>query len=402
MSISTRSPRPMAAPPASHAQSPGTTAAVLALLAVTFAACGPQPASSSNDASSSASGGRGDGGHAEIAGQTGMANGGANGAGGTTGTQITPDASITPDSAGGPDQHFGSDGGTGDSGTGNAGNAGSVGNAGGTDGHAASGGSPGSAGASGPGGVKGSGGGAGSPVGGAGPGGPGGTTFAPCPAGGTDCAIMPLGDSITEGTGSSGGGYRVELFRLAITNSKRVTFVGRNVNGPATVSGQPFPQHHEGYPHYTIDDEVAAGRMGISPLVDDGISMGKPNIILLMIGTNDVNNSIDLATAPMRLGALLDRMTADAPNALIVVAKLVPTASATTNLDVVTYNNAIPALLQSRTAAGKHILLVDMYAAITANPSYQTALMHDGLHPNDAGYVIMAQTWYSAIKGYLP
>jgi hypothetical protein len=213
---------------------------------------------------------------------------------------------------------------------------------------------------------------------------------------------MPLGDSITEGTGSSGGGYRVELFRLAFTNSKHVTFVGRNMNGPATVSGQPFPQHHEGYPHYTIDDELAAGRMGISPLVDDGISMGKPNIILLMIGTNDVNNSIDLATAPMRLGALLDRMTTDAPSALIVVAKLTPTASDTTNMNVAAYNNAIPALVQSRTATGKHVMLVDMYAAMTANSNYKTALMHDGLHPNDAGYVLMAQTWYNAIKGYLP
>jgi len=213
---------------------------------------------------------------------------------------------------------------------------------------------------------------------------------------------MPLGDSITEGTGSSGGGYRVELFRLAVTNSQHVTFVGRNANGPATVSGQPFPQHHEGYPHYTIDDELAAGRMGISPLVDDGISMGKPNIILLMIGTNDVNNSIDLATAPMRLGALLDRMTTDAPSALIVVAKLTPTASDTTNVDVATYNNAIPALVQARAAAGKHILTVDMYAAMTANSSYRTTLMHDGLHPNDAGYVVMAQTWYRAINGVLP
>jgi hypothetical protein len=213
---------------------------------------------------------------------------------------------------------------------------------------------------------------------------------------------MPLGDSITEGTGSSsGGGYRVELFRLAVTNSKHLTFVGRNASGPATVAGQPFPKNHEGYPHYTIDDEPAFGRMGISPVVDQGITLGQPNIILLMIGTNDVNNGIDLASAPTRLGALLDRMTADAPSTLIVVARIVPTASDTTNLDVVAYDAAIPGLIQARTATGKHILVVDMYAAMTANPSYKTALMHDGLHPNDAGYVIMGQTWYDAIQTYL-
>jgi lysophospholipase L1-like esterase len=121
-----------------------------------------------------------------------------------------------------------------------------------------------------------------------------------------------------------------------------------------------------------------------------------------MIGTNDVNISLDLANAPTRLGALLDRITADEPNALLVVAKITPTTTDTTNARVQTYNNAIPGLVQARAAAGKHIALVDMYAAFTANTSYKTALMNDDLHPNDAGYVVMAQTWYAAIKAFLP
>jgi lysophospholipase L1-like esterase len=58
--------------------------------------------------------------------------------------------------------------------------------------------------------------------------------------------------------------------------------------------------------------------------------------------------------------------------------------------------------VQARAAAGKHIALVDMYAAFTANASYKTALMNDDLHPKDTGYVLMAQTWYAAIKAFLP
>lgn len=46
-------------------------------------------------------------------------------------------------------------------------------------------------------------------------------------------------------------------------------------------------------------------------------------------------------------------------------------------------------------------MLVDMYTAITSNTSYKTALMSDELHPKDAGYAVMAQTWYAAIKTYL-
>jgi lysophospholipase L1-like esterase len=28
--------------------------------------------------------------------------------------------------------------------------------------------------------------------------------------------------------------------------------------------------------------------------------------------------------------------------------------------------------------------------------------MNDYLHPNDAGYVVMGDTWYAAIQSYLP
>ena len=39
-----------------------------------------------------------------------------------------------------------------------------------------------------------------------------------------------------------------------------------------------------------------------------------------------------------------------------------------------------------------------MYAAFTANTNYKTALMNDELHPNNAGYMVMANTWYAAIS----
>jgi lysophospholipase L1-like esterase len=121
-----------------------------------------------------------------------------------------------------------------------------------------------------------------------------------------------------------------------------------------------------------------------------------------MIGTNDVNISLDLNNAGTRLGALLDRITTDAPDALLVVARIVPTTNDTTNGRVVTYNNRIPGLVSTRAAAGKHIVMVDMYAAFTANANYKTALMNDELHPNNAGYMVMANTWYAAISSYLP
>ncbi len=216
---------------------------------------------------------------------------------------------------------------------------------------------------------------------------------------------MPLGDSITYG-GMAVGGYRPELFRQSVMDMKKITFVGTQANGPDTVlvngTMVPFPRKHEGYSGFTIDTNAAAGRTGISSKVDVAIPASKPDIVLLMIGTNDVNKDIDLPNAPARLGKLLDHITTLMPNGLLVVAKITPTKTDANNIKVQAYNDAIPGLVQARVSAGKHIAMVDMYAAFTANPNYQTDLLFDNLHPNSpAGYALMGQTWYAGIKSYL-
>jgi lysophospholipase L1-like esterase len=231
--------------------------------------------------------------------------------------------------------------------------------------------------------------------------------FAPCPTTGA-CIVMPLGDSITEGFPTFMGGYRVELFHQANLAGKTITFVGRRTNGPAgdggpaLVDGKVFPTGNEGYSGFTIDDAPAAGRSGISPLVQGAIAMFHPHVILLMIGTNDINISVDLPNAPARLGLLLDRITTVAPATLLVVAQIVPTTTDTTNARIMTYNAAIPALVQQRASAGKHVVLVDMYTAFTSHADYKTSLMTDELHPNLAGYAVLGQTWYHAIASFLP
>ena len=213
---------------------------------------------------------------------------------------------------------------------------------------------------------------------------------------------MPLGDSITDGVGSSapGGGYRVELFHDAVQAGQAITFVGSatDPNGPATLDGKTFPRNHEGHPGYTIDDSATTS--GISPLVDASIATNQPHIVLLMIGTNDVNRNVDVPNAPTRLGALLDKIANDAPNALVVVAKITPWQD-TNNSAVQAYNDAVASVVQTRIGNGKHLAMVDMFAAFTAHADFKTTLMSDYLHPNDAGYVIMGDVWYSGIKSYL-
>jgi lysophospholipase L1-like esterase len=166
------------------------------------------------------------------------------------------------------------------------------------------------------------------------------------------------------------------------------------------VDNVPFPKSQEGHSGWTIDD--GGGRSGLYPQMQMWLANTPPDIVTLMIGTNDVDIQLDLPNAPLRLGLLLDRISMYAPNALIVVAQIVPTTDDAQNQRVAAYNAAIVGLVQTRADAGKHVIKVDMYAAFTNNANYKTEYMNDKLHPKDAGYVVMANAWYDAIGSVLP
>ncbi|WP_437621019.1 GDSL-type esterase/lipase family protein [Sorangium sp. So ce1151] len=231
-------------------------------------------------------------------------------------------------------------------------------------------------------------------AGGGGAGGGGATTgtggssaFSPCPTNGDPCKILPLGDSITDGVGvSGGGGYRIELFRKARAAGQSITFTGSLMNGPATVDGVSFPRKHEGHSGWKINQ--------IAGLVPTPSMQETPHIVLLMAGTNDVTQSDNLATAPQRLGSLLDKIFIAAPDALVVVAKLIPISF--NDAAVVAYNNALTPVVQAKASAGKHVVLVDMHTG------FPTSELADGVHPNAAGYARMANVWYNAIDDMLP
>ncbi|WP_437722824.1 GDSL-type esterase/lipase family protein [Sorangium sp. So ce861] len=237
-----------------------------------------------------------------------------------------------------------------------------------------------SSGAGGAGGAGGSGGGATTGTGGS-------SAFSPCPTNGDPCKILPLGDSITDGVGvSGGGGYRIELFRKALAAGQSITFTGSLTNGPSMVDGVPFPRKHEGHSGWKINQ--------IAGLVPAPSMQETPHIVLLMAGTNDVAQGDNLAMAPQRLGSLLDKIFAAAPDAFVVVAKLIPLSF--NNAAVVAYNNALPAIVEARASAGKHVVLVDMHTG------FPTSELADGVHPNAAGYARMANRWYDAIGDLLP
>lgn len=225
--------------------------------------------------------------------------------------------------------------------------------------------------------------------------GSGGAAASYCPTTqGTPCNVMPVGDSITEGCCTAPmGGYRIELYHQVLTNKKNVTFVGTLSNGPGTVDGQTFPQKHEGHGGWKISQ--------IAGVIDAAISSSKPHIVLLKIGTNDINGNDNISNAPTRLANLIDQICKDAPNALLVVSAIIPTTNDGTNNNVRSYNAAIKQKAEAAASSGKHVVFVDNYQAFAQNTNYKTALMADGLHPNTAGYVVLGDSFYGVISSYL-
>lgn len=306
---------------------------------------------------------------------TGGAGSGGSASGGVTGSGGTPAGSGGAATGGAASGGRGSGGSSGTGGSASGGNAATGGQTGG--------GGPG-VGGSGRGGAAG-----GSATGGRGGGSGGGSSggsYNPCPTNGDPCRILPVGDSITYGINQEGS-YRIELFRKANAAKQKITFTGTLQNGPMMVDGVTFPRRYEATSGITID--------GISSQITRNNTLSMPSdIILVHIGTNDMYMS-DPGGAPQRLGNLLDKLITGMPNALIVVAKIIPLSSGAAA--VKTFNAAIPALIQTRAAAGKHIVLVDMN---TTFPS--SGMSTDNVHPNPSGYAWMGGIWYDAIGPLLP
>jgi lysophospholipase L1-like esterase len=206
---------------------------------------------------------------------------------------------------------------------------------------------------------------------------------------------MPMGDSITDGSFGTLGGYRGPLADL-LTNAKiRFQFVGSSFGNHGNLAGDQW--HHEGHPGWVISAGTS-GRSGLQEQVGEWLGAGgsQPDIILLMIGTNDVDISYDLGNAESRLSTListiLDRKYGLRPQAKMIVAQIVPIQDAVEDARVVTYNQSVAKVVAAHAKLGESITLVDMHPALMA-PDY-----HDKLHPNDAGYTKMANVWLAGIQ----
>ena len=191
--------------------------------------------------------------------------------------------------------------------------------------------------------------------------------------------VMPIGDSITEGFQSTtNNGYRGPLQQDIENLGQTIEFVGDRTDGSMT-----NPQN-EGF----SGQEIAY----ISNQAEPSAATWRPNIALILAGTNDLNKNDNISDALSRLDSMISGLFTSAPDATMLIAGIPPSYDSTFNSNLQAFNKSVQALISTRRNSGQHIEYVDMS---NLDPHADKA---DSLHPNDAGYKIMGDNFNGAIQ----
>jgi lysophospholipase L1-like esterase len=193
--------------------------------------------------------------------------------------------------------------------------------------------------------------------------------------------VMALGDSVTDGLtlpDGTPGAYRNDLWQLLKSDGYSVDFVGSRMSGLPTLGDSD----HEGHPGWTIAQ--------INEHAGAWMRTYQPDVVLLHLGTDDIEGTSTPEAASTALSTLVDTLTANAPAAQIFVSTLIPSPSDVLNQQFVAFNKLVPGIVARK---GTRVHLVDMYSALSP------ADFVDPLHPTGGGYARMAVRWYSALLG---
>jgi len=225
-------------------------------------------------------------------------------------------------------------------------------------------------------------------------------------------AVWFIGDSITQSNadGDSGSSPRKSLYDLLMANGYTFTFTGHyaaNVDGLPSTGSTPetnLYHYHSGISASVIGSDIN-GRVGMTQNQSTFWSSGrlatvKPNVILIMLGTNDVDQNIDLANAPTRLTTLINTIFAHrgVGNPTVLVASIPPnrTTVPTDPTNTAAFNAAVPGVVNAQLALGRDVRFVDQFTPL--ENGYATNMRSDNLHTNTTGNNTLALQWFNMIQ----
>ena len=218
--------------------------------------------------------------------------------------------------------------------------------------------------------------------------------------------IMPIGDSITFGLGDTGG-YRKHLDRVLKEKGIEFDLVGPEGKNEATFSYNgrtlTYDDNNAGYSGFTIKQHYPIPSWGENGLLERlkqrNAFSAQPDIVLLIIGTNDMTANRNLNDCSADLHSLLDYMLESIPQESMIFIGSIPefTEYGGNPTRVGNYNNTVKTVAESYEQDGKNVRFADVHGCLDG----MNDIGSDRLHPNAGGYEKMGVFWANVIEEYL-
>jgi len=224
--------------------------------------------------------------------------------------------------------------------------------------------------------------------------------------------IMPLGDSITRG--KMANTYRQYLRPMLIQTGINVDFVGSCPHAPDFQASWGDPVYkevsrglcgdlsHEGWGGLRIDQIInSTGNEFNYPhwTIEELIENNPADIILLMLGTNDILQNYAINGINDRYKELIERIFS-ASDGHVIVATLMPIFTQVDSIGSIrqtirSFNKDLEFQISGWQEIGQPISILDTY------PHFEEYDLLDGVHPNPQGNLKLAELWLMAINTYL-
>lgn len=188
-----------------------------------------------------------------------------------------------------------------------------------------------------------------------------------CGCGRTRIEVVALGDSITNGYGSSTHGEEFPGYQGLLRNKLERFFGAVNMSNRA---GGDIPS-----------------REGLAKVKE--VAVGRGGYLLILYGTIDLHRGLSKREVVENLQEMVG--IAKGNGLIPIIGTLPPDPAHDSDSepnDVSLLNELIREM-----ARKEGVVLADHHVAFRGNP----ALLFEGAHPNDAGYEIMAEVWAQAI-----
>jgi len=187
-------------------------------------------------------------------------------------------------------------------------------------------------------------------------------------------------------------GYRFFVHAPAVqdvrlTGENIICFGDSLTSGFGAAPGMDYPSHLSRLIGRPLINAGRPGDTTVSALarLDRDVLSRSPRIVLITLGGNDLMRGMDRPQAFKNLKTIVTSIQAQ--GALVIIG----------GVDAPIWGRGFEEGYRQVSKETGAVLIPDVLKGVMGNPK----LMHDAIHPNDAGYAVMAQYFYEAMKPYL-